>query len=105
MPSTPRRYATGTRGQGDGAAEVGEHHHVRDRRRSTQAPAKSESSRIGACSTARRTPSCAGAGVERDHGDERQDHLAGLFAELGGGLAHPEPAEVMVPPHESPWGC
>lgn len=39
------------------------------------------------------------AGVERDHGDERQDDLAGLGAQLGGGLADPQPAEVTVPPH------
>jgi len=40
----------------------------------------------------------AGPGVERQDGEERQNHQACVFAELGDRLSHPEPAEVAVPP-------
>jgi hypothetical protein len=39
-----------------------------------------------------------GSGVERQDGEEGDDHQAHVLAQSGGRLAHPESAEVAVPP-------
>ncbi len=84
--------------QDEGSAEVREHH-----RRAGPPPVHPGADEEGEQQD-RRLPhraesaQFAGAGVERQDGEEGQDHQAYLFAELGGCLAHPESAEVGVPP-------
>ncbi|MBB4710340.1 hypothetical protein BJ965_000222 [Streptomyces luteogriseus] len=84
--------------QGQGAAAVREHH-----RRAGAPPVhpragEERQQQDGCLPHGTEDAQLAGTGVECQDGQERQDHQACVFPELGGRLPHPESAEVGVPP-------